>query len=91
MARKSKVSPAKGRGRAAKRVLAPRGRGRAAKRVLAFRAEVLQQLEACVVFRSPRFRAEDIEALAHWLELYERRPWTKAGRQFWLVQLRAAR
>jgi hypothetical protein len=42
-----------------------------------FRAELLEELTACTGYRNARFQLHHIEALAHWLELFEQRPWTR--------------
>jgi hypothetical protein len=42
-----------------------------------FRQQILEALQACKGYNSRRFRNADIDALAHWIALFERRPWTQ--------------
>jgi hypothetical protein len=44
---------------------------------LEFRAEIWAELTACSGHRNVRFQLHHIEALAHWLEIFECRPWTR--------------
>lgn len=53
--------------------------------------EVVEQLTACAGFRNPQFDPQHIDALVHWLRLYERRPWVKVADDHWWRELQEAR
>lgn len=53
--------------------------------------DVVRQLEACAGFRNPQFDPQHIDALVHWLQHYERRPWAKVADDLWWQCLQEAR